>query len=149
MTDESKLVRHFSDFGWEGVDVLAYKEGGPYKDVTRQILFDGVEKLPAQWRYFEVKPGGHSTLERHEHLHNVLILRGRGQCLVDGKIHDIGEHDLIHVPSLSWHQFRAAADAPLGFLCLVNVERDRPQLPTADDLAQLGKDAKVAGFIRP
>lgn len=142
-------VRKFKDFGWEDVPVLAYKEGGPYKGVTRQILFDGHEKLPAQWRYFEVEPGGHSTLERHDHIHHVLILRGRGQCLVDGVISDIGEHDLVHVPSLAWHQFRAAADAPLGFLCLVAEQRDRPQLPTPDDIAELRRDPAVAAFIQP
>ncbi len=144
-----KLVRHFRDFTWDDVDVLAYKDGGPYKDVTRQVLFEGQDALPAQWRYFEVAPGGHSTLERHEHLHNVLILRGRGQCLVDGVVSDIGEHDLVHVPSLSWHQFRAAADAPLGFLCLVASERDRPQLPAEADLAELRRNPAVATFIRP
>jgi quercetin dioxygenase-like cupin family protein len=143
------LVRRFKNFKWDDVDVLAYKEGGPYKDVTRQVLFEGQQTLPAQWRYFEVAPGGHSTLERHEHLHNVLILRGHGQCLVDGQVHDIGEHDLIHVPRLSWHQFRAAGDAPLGFLCLVAEERDKPQLPTPDDLKALRQDAAVAAFIRP
>jgi quercetin dioxygenase-like cupin family protein len=142
-------VRRFKDFGWEEVPILAYKEGGPYKGVTRQILFEGQEKLPSQWRYFEVEPGGHSTLERHDHLHNVLILRGRGQCLVDGRIHDIGEHDLIHVPSMAWHQFRAADDSPLGFLCLVAEQRDRPQLPTQEDLVDLGRDPAVAAFIRP
>lgn len=143
------LVRHFKDFGWDQVPVLAYKEGGPYKGVTRQILFEGQEMLPAQWRYFEVEPGGHSTLERHEHLHNVLILRGRGQCMVDGTVYDIGEHDLIHVPSLAWHQFRAAEDAPLGFLCLVNETRDRPQLPTQEDIKALSESKTVADFIRP
>jgi quercetin dioxygenase-like cupin family protein len=145
----TELVRHFKAFGWDDVPVLAYKEGGPYKGVTRQILFEGVEALPCQWRYFEVEPGGHSTLERHEHLHNVLILRGHGQCLVGGKIHDIGEYDLVHVPSLSWHQFRAAEDAPLGFLCLVADHRDRPQLPTDEDLAELQKDDAIRDFIRP
>lgn len=142
-------VRRFKDFGWEDVPVLAYKEGGPYKGVTRQILFEGQEKLPAQWRYFEVEPGGHSTLERHDHLHNVLILRGRGQCLVKDRLYDIAEHDLIHVPSLAWHQFRAAEDAPLGFLCLVNEQRDRPQLPEAADLEMLGRDPAIRAFIRP
>jgi quercetin dioxygenase-like cupin family protein len=142
-------IRHFKNFGWEGVDVLAYKEGGPYKDVTRQVLFEGKDALPAQWRYFEVAPGGHSTLERHEHLHNVLILRGRGTCMVGDEVQAIDEHDLIHVPSLTWHQFRAAADAPLGFLCLVSETRDKPQLPTPDDLAQLRRNQKVAEFIRP
>ena len=142
-------VRRFKDFGWEDVQLLAYKDGGPYRGVTRQVLFEGQDALPAQWRYFEVEPNGHSTLERHDHLHNVLILRGRGKCLVDGLVSDIGEHDLVHVPQLAWHQFRAAEDSPLGFLCLVASERDRPQLPTAEDLRQLAADPAVAAFIRP
>ena len=142
-------VRRFTDFKWEDVQILAYKDGGPYKGVTRQVLFEGPDGLPAQWRYFEVEPNGHSTLERHEHLHNVLILRGRGQCLVEGQVSDIGEHDLVYVPRLAWHQFRAAEDSPLGFLCLVASERDRPQLPTAEDLRLLAADPAVAAFIRP
>jgi len=142
-------VRRFNAFGWENVPVLSYKEGGPYKDVTRQILFEGAESLPVQWRYFEVQPGGHSTLERHEHIHWVLILRGRGACLVGDEITDIAEHDLIEIAPLQWHQFRAAEDAPLGFLCLVAAERDRPQLPSEDDLTALRQNAKIADFIRP
>ena len=141
-------VRRFNAFGWESVPVLSYKEGGPYKDVTRQILFEGAETLPVQWRYFEVQPGGHSTLERHEHIHWVLILRGRGACLVGDEITDIAEHDLVEIRAMQWHQFRAAEDAPLGFLCLVAAERDRPQLPSADDLAALRQDATIADFIR-
>ena len=142
-------VRRFNAYGWENVPVLSYKEGGPYKDVTRQILFEGAESLPVQWRYFEVQPGGHSTLERHEHIHWVLILRGRGACLVGDEITDIAEHDLVEIAPLQWHQFRAAEDAPLGFLCLVAAERDRPQLPSEDDLAGLRRDTKIADFIRP
>ncbi len=141
-------VRRFNAFGWENVPVLSYKEGGPYKDVTRQILFEGAESLPVQWRYFEVQPGGHSTLERHEHIHWVLILRGRGVCLVGDEINAIAEHDLVEIGAMQWHQFRAAEDAPLGFLCLVAAERDRPQLPDADDLAALRQNAKIADFIR-
>ena len=141
-------VRRFNAFGWENVPVLSYKEGGPYKDVTRQILFEGAESLPVQWRYFEVQPGGHSTLERHEHIHWVLILRGRGACLVGDEITDIAEHDLVEIAPMQWHQFRAAEDAPLGFLCLVAAERDRPQLPDAADLAALQQDPRIAAFIR-
>lgn len=141
-------VRRFKDFGWENVPVLAYKEGGPYRSVTRQVLFEGQETLPVQWRYFEVAPGGHSTLERHEHLHYVLVLRGRGRCMVAGEVSDIDEHDLVEVPSLAWHQFRASEDAPLGFLCLVAAERDKPQLRTAQDIKMLCQERSVADFIR-
>jgi len=141
-------VRRFNAFGWENVPVLSYKQGGPYKDVTRRILFEGAESLPVQWRYFEVQPGGHSTLERHEHIHWVLILRGRGACLVGDEITAITEHDLVEIGPMQWHQFRAAEDVPLGFLCLVAAERDRPQLPSEDDLAALRQNAKIDDFIR-
>ena len=131
MAGDSPLVRKASaDFRWQEVDVLAYKQDGaaPFKDVTRQVLFEGKE-LPAQLRYFEVAPGGYTTLERHEHVHAVMVIRGKGQCLVGDKAYDIALHDLVNVPPMTWHQFHAAKDEPLGFLCLVAADRDRPQLP--------------------
>ena len=57
-------------------------------------------------------------------------------------------HDLVTVPPMHWHQFRATKDEPLGFLCLVNVERDRPELPGADDLAELRLLPDLAEFIK-
>jgi quercetin dioxygenase-like cupin family protein len=150
---ESAYTRSFRPdedaFGWDDVEVLAYKEEGsaPFRTVTRQVLFEEAEH-GCQLRYFEVAPGGHTTLERHEHVHAVLVLRGRGTVLIGDEVREIGEHDLCSVPPLRWHQFRAAEDAPLGFLCLVSSERDRPQLPSDDELAELRKNPVVAGIIR-
>jgi mannose-6-phosphate isomerase-like protein (cupin superfamily) len=136
------------DFHWQGVETRRYKEeaGAPYKDVTRQILFSD-PNLRGELRYFEVAPGGYSTLERHEHMHAVLILRGGGRCLVGAEVRDIGLHDLVTVPPWAWHQFRASAKEPLGFLCLVNAERDRPQLPSEDELKALRSDPDVCAFL--
>lgn len=131
--DAKPLVRrHAGDFHWDGVEVLRYKQDGaaPFRDVTRQVLFEDAG-LPVQLRYFEVAPGGYTTLERHEHVHAVMVIRGHGRCLVGDRAYDIAEKDLVSVPPMTWHQFHAAADAPLGFLCLVASERDRPQLPAA------------------
>jgi mannose-6-phosphate isomerase-like protein (cupin superfamily) len=138
------LVRkHKGDFHWEGVDVLAYKQEGsaPFKDVTRQVLFDSQDP-PAQLRYFEVAAGGHTTLERHQHVHCVMVIRGRGQCLVGERAYEIGPNDLVNVPPMTWHQFRASADSPLGFLCLVASERDRPQLPEPAEIEALTRPLK-------
>jgi len=139
MTDRT-FRRTVDAFRWEGVDVLAYKQDGaaPFKDVTRQVLFDD-PSLAAQLRYFEVAPGGWTTLERHEHVHNVMVIRGRGRCLVGDEAWDLAPNDLVSVPPLTWHQFLAAPDEPLGFLCLVNRERDRPQLPAAGEVDRLAK----------
>ena len=139
MSASPPLVRrHTADFHWQDVDVLAYKQEGaaPFRDVTRQVLF-GEAGLPAQLRYFEVAPGGWTTLERHQHVHAVMVIRGRGQCLVGDQAYDIGERDLVSVPPMTWHQFRAADDQPLGFLCMVAADRDRPQLPSEAQAAEI------------
>jgi len=143
------LRRMLAGFEWEQVERLAYKPEGsaPFRDITRQTLFRR-EGLDCELRYFEIAPGGHSTLERHEHEHAVMILRGAGACLVGRAIHPIGAHDLVAIPALSWHQFRAAPEEPLGFLCMVNVVRDRPRLPDEDELTALRQDPEIAAFIR-
>jgi quercetin dioxygenase-like cupin family protein len=141
--DKPLVRRHDGSFHWEGVDVLKYKQEGsaPFKDVTRQVLFESAD-LPAQLRYFEVAAGGYTTLERHEHVHAVMVIRGHGECLVGDKAYTINEHDLVNVPPMTWHQFHAAPDAPLGFLCLVASNRDRPQLPSADEAAAISAARK-------
>lgn len=137
------------DGRWEGVETLRYKAEGsaPFRDITRQVLFQD-PALACELRYFEMAPGGYSTLERHEHAHAVMIQRGRGRVLVGMSVYDVAEHDLVHIPAMTWHQFRAPDDAPFGFLCMVNAERDRPQLPAAADLEALRRDPIVAAFIR-
>ena len=126
------------DFRWEAVDTLSYKQEGsaPFKDVTRQVLFAPADQA-TELRYFEIAAGGYSTLERHEHTHAVLVLRGSGTVQLGRETHAIGENDLVSIDPLTWHQFRATGDGPLGFLCLVSKERDRPQLPGEDERAAL------------
>lgn len=135
-------------FRWENVEVRPYKEegGAPFKGITRQALFADPE-LAGELRYFEIAPGGYSTLERHAHVHGVMILRGAGHCLVGRSIRAVKCHDLVRIAPWTWHQFRADAGEHLGFLCLVNAERDRPQLPDAADLAELASDPAIATFL--
>lgn len=142
------LHRKANAYRWEGVNTLPYKQDDRalFKSITRQVLFADPQ-LHAELRYFEIEPGGYSTLERHEHVHAVLILRGHGHCLVGNEVRAVELRDLITVPPLTWHQFRASADEPLGFLCMVNAVRDKPQLPSAEDLAQLKSDEKIAAFL--
>lgn len=142
------LRRNRPGFTWDGVERLAYKANGeaPFRDVTRQVLFDD-NALGCQWRYFEVGPNGHSTLERHDHVHAVMILRGGGRCLLGGEVFEVAVHDLVSVPPQTWHQFRAGPGEPLGFLCLVRQERDRPSLPSPQDLARLRENPVVAAFL--
>ena len=68
MDDRSKVLK-FRDYRWDTVLLREYKPGDvPYKDVTRQTLLGerpGEEPFNFLTRYFEIEPGGYSTLERH------------------------------------------------------------------------------------
>jgi quercetin dioxygenase-like cupin family protein len=77
-----------------------------------------------------------------------MILRGSGEGLVEGKVHRLSPFDVIEIPPRSWHQFRATSNETFGFLCLVRTDRDRPELPTAEKIADLKTNQKVGGFIR-
>ena len=145
---QDSAKRAFRDYAWEGVGLHPYKDDGRalFKDVTRQILFSRPD-MAGELRYFEVAAGGHSTLERHAHVHGVLILRGGGTALVGEEIIDLAQNDLVTVPPMTWHQFRATAGQPLGFLCMVNAERDKPLLPDEAELAALRAIPGVAAFL--
>ena len=149
MNDKSAVRPHEGGYRWGGVELHAYKQEGsaPFRDITRQTLFRD-EKLAGELRYFEIAPGGHSTLERHEHLHAVMVLRGKGRCLVGEEVREIGPLDLVSIPAMTWHQFRADSGEPLGFLCMVDAIRDKPQLPNEADLAALSANPEIAAFLR-
>lgn len=136
------------DYRWTGVEQLRYKEEGsaPFRDVTRQTLFRRPD-LRGELRYFEVAPGGHSTLERHDHVHAVMVLRGTGTALIGDTVFPVGTFDLVTVPPATWHQFRASTGAPLGFLCMVDAERDKPELPDARELERLRSNPAAAAFL--
>jgi quercetin dioxygenase-like cupin family protein len=145
----SELHRAFlPGFRWQNVKRAPYKEEGaaPFKAIARQVLF-AESALGCELRYFEMEAGGYSTLERHEHMHAVMILRGRGHCLAGPAVFAVTPYDLVTVPALTWHQFRATKAEPLGFLCMVNAARDRPQLPTDEDLRILKAVPEIAAFL--
>jgi quercetin dioxygenase-like cupin family protein len=141
--------RSCKSYDWESVPVLMYKEDGThFKDITRRILFDGTTGIDAQLRYFEIQPGGYSTLESHEHVHQVLIIRGSGRALVGDSIIELKKLDCVEIKPQTWHQFQAGSEEPFGFLCLVAVDRDKPHRPTEADLVKLCSDDRIANFIR-
>lgn len=136
-------------YTWDGVNIHPYKEDGThFKSITRQTLLNLDSDLPVEFRYFEIGNDGHSTLERHQHQHAVMVIRGSGQVLVGDTVASVGLHDIVYVPPNTWHQFRATMGEELGFLCIVNNDRDRPQRPDDKELDELQKIAEVKDFIR-
>ena len=127
----SKMLRFLPDaFRWQGVAAEAYKsDTSTYKGMTRfELLGKRGESPQFHVRYFEIAPGGYSTLEQHEHEHCVIPLRGKGECQIGCRLYPLAFGDMIYVCPSDPHQFSNPAEnaEPFGFLCIVNAERDRP-----------------------
>ena len=141
-------------FEWEGVPAAGYQadgelQGEGYRGVTRYIL-SGASGEPSKFqvRYFEVEPGGYTRLERHEHIHSVTVVRGRGYAIVGDAIHALRNLDHVYVSPMTLHQFVNDGAEPFGFLCIVDAQRDRPQAATKDDARRLDASPATAGKYR-
>lgn len=84
---------------------------------VKYLLHDGVGAKRLQLRLFTIDYGGYTPLERHEHEHEVFILRGK--ALVRGGDTEVvvKEGDIIFIPSWEKHQFKNIGKEKLQFLC--------------------------------
>ena len=114
------IHRYAGDFDWEGVELGTYPPGKEIKGVTVRWLIGPREDAPHfAIRYFEVQPGGYTSLDQHAHDHGVVVMRGRGRVRLGDKEFAIAPHDVVYVPGNEVHQFHNAGDEPFGFFCTI------------------------------
>jgi ribulose-bisphosphate carboxylase large chain len=129
------LVRHLKfepGFQWSN------RESTPYKDAD-DLAFKGVrrvelvgkfgEQTRCDLRYFEVEPGGFTSLEKHLHTHIVIGARGTGVLTMGNQRIALEPMDVVYLQPLEVHQLHNETREPFGFLCIVDHERDRPMKP--------------------
>ncbi len=128
--NHSKIIRKSAGFEWADVAVEQYKaDTATWQGITRrELIGKRGETTQFHVRYFEIKPGGYSTLEKHEHEHVVIPMRGKGEAQAGCLIWTVSIGDVVYVSPSDPHQFRCPEDAaePFGFLCIVNAKRDQP-----------------------
>lgn len=129
-----------ANFRWHGIQPREYKDKESdsfnWRGVTRHTLLKQSNGPAAfEVRYFEVAPQGYSSLEKHEHIHAVLILRGKGRVLLGDSVYPAKAMDFFYIPSETAHQFINDGTEPFGFLCIVNLQRDRPRPLSPNELA--------------
>src|SRR5688572_29049504 len=139
--NHSKVIRHLGDFEWQDVPLDAYKATTEYwQGITRRELAGKRgESQCFHVRYFEIAPGGFSSLEKHEHEHVVIPMRGGGEVQFGSYIYRVGFGDVVYIAPGDTHQFRNSAESaePFGFLCIVNADRDIPVNADAPDFCQI------------
>ena len=141
-------------FRWRGVSERAYKDsagaerGMGWHGVTRHTL---AAPAPArsgfEQRYFEIEPGGWSSLEKHAHAHVVIAVRGHGRALIGDRVVELAPMDLVDTPPFAPHRWMCAGEEPFGFLCTVDRDRDRPQPLSTAEWEALCADSRTAPFV--
>lgn len=151
MKNNSKVL-HCKNYHWNSVQRKEYKTtSSNFKDISRySLLGEGEDEyeLNFQTRYFEIQPGGYSSLEYHRHPHSVIIIRGSGSVVLNNKIHELNLHDVVYISPETIHQFYADNNEPLGFICIVDRYRDRPSIPDQTVIDETFQDPDIRKKIR-
>ena len=128
--NQSRIVRFNKSFKWKGIKTERYKQkNGGWADIARNVLVgNSGETTKFHLRYFEIEPGGYSSLERHRHEHVVVCIRGKGKVLMGEKSYCIKYLDTVYIAPDSVHQLSNPHNEPFGFFCIVNAKRDKPKL---------------------
>jgi quercetin dioxygenase-like cupin family protein len=147
---ETQLHKFDGNFTWSDIEPEPYKlSSEDWARVVRHVIVGHQgEATKFHVRYFEIGPGGFSSLEKHEHAHVVIGIRGTSKVIAGAECYDLGYLDTIYIAPNTPHQLVNEADEPFGFFCLVDAERDRPQPLTEDELARLKASPQTRDVAR-
>ena len=113
------LIRNIDEAEMTPVDM----EG--VKDTSMAVMVGREDTAPNfAIRQFRVEPGGHTPRHAHDFEHEVYVLDGSGEVLLDGEYRPIKRGDVLYVPAEEEHQFRAGGVEALRFLCMVPMSRN-------------------------
>ena len=131
MKDNRSILYTFvKNYEWEGVKTEAYKsESTHFSNVLRKVIIGTRgESCLFDVRYFEISERGFSSLEKHQHEHVVICVRGEGKILLNETISFLHFLDIVYIAPNTPHQLMNEGKEPFGFFCIVNSVRDEPQI---------------------
>lgn len=150
--EEKRTLFEFNNYEWDGIKLIDYKpddDSAPtFFNVSRQNIFESKGDINFDIRYFECGVGGFTTLEKHEHAHVVMVLRGQGKIIIGDEIKVVKPFDMVVIPSLAAHQLLNTGKEPFGFVCTVNATRDKFRLLSKDELKEMNQNDKISSLIR-
>lgn len=154
LTRPGRITFHSEAFRWSGIEPQAYKfslgdqRGMGWRGIARFTLA-GPPVIPSkfEFRYFEVDPGGYSSLEKHAHVHSILVVRGKGKALVGGQVVELNLFDLLYVPPNTPHRWINESEEPFGFICPVDAQRDLPQAVSDEEWEALQRNPVTAPYV--
>jgi quercetin dioxygenase-like cupin family protein len=88
--------------------------------VRKAVLVGPEEGAPNFYmRHFELDAGGFTPYHQHDWEHVVYVLSGSGTLKGEERDSELKPGSAVLVKPNEMHQFRADADTPLAFLCMI------------------------------
>jgi len=146
----TRLHKFNPDYSWSGVRPQSYKlTSDDWADVVRHVIVGNQgEEMKFHVRYFEIAPGGYTSLEKHQHAHVVIGVRGKAKVIAGTECYELGFLDTIYIAPNTPHQLVNDAEEPFGFFCLVDAERDRPQPLNEEELERIKASPKTRWVVK-
>ncbi len=129
--EKSNRILRFENYHWSNRQAQTYKHHskGSFKQVSRHELIGAHgENTTFDLRYFEIESGGYTSLEKHEHEHVIIGVRGQGIVIKDTSRTILSVNDVLYIAPHQSHQLRNEDTEPFGFYCIVDHKRDKPVL---------------------
>lgn len=92
--------------------------------VSRQVLIAPDEAPNFAMRRFIIEPGGSMPLHTNSVEHEQLVLGGRAEVSLDGKIFEVGKDDVVLIPAGVPHYYKTLGQEPFQFICLIPNRED-------------------------
>ena len=98
------------------------RKKGASRVEVKYLLHKGVGAKRLQLRLFTIHVGGYTPLERHEHEHEVFILRGKALVRGGDSTVVVQPGHVVFIESNEEHQFENVGSEPVEFLCTKQTE---------------------------
>jgi len=113
------IVRHWSEVPAETV-------GEGARNTTIRWLIADKDGAPNFYmRMLEIGPDGATPDHAHPWEHEVYIVGGTGELVIDGGAHPLKVGDTALVPPGLQHFFRSTGSAPMHMLCLIPAQPEQ------------------------
>lgn len=109
------------------IEYISGAQGGATQGSIKRVLVGPAEGAgDFIIRHFTIPAGGHSALDQHAHQHGVVITHGQGRVLIGDEWTDLGVGDAVYIAPHEVHQFEAAGNQPLSFICVIPTWAEPP-----------------------
>ena len=109
------------DLASETFEKVEYEDA---KNTTIAVVLDEKKHAPRfAMRVFRIGPGGYTPRHSHWWEHEIFVLKGKGRLWGKGEWHPLTPGTFALVEPDEEHQFVAADDDQLEFICLVPLRK--------------------------